>query len=67
MGLRDRLRALLDAEARVAPIREPSLGEELSDPYTTQPEVDRAFAAMQRADRGLADEALRAPDDGSAE
>jgi hypothetical protein len=66
MGLRDRLRALLDAEARVAPIREPSLGEELSDPYTTQNGVDGAFARMQRTDRELADDAVRAPDDDSA-
>ena len=66
MGLRDRLRALLDAEARVTPIREPSLGEELSDPYTSQGGVDAAFAEMQRADRELADAAVRATDDDSA-
>jgi len=66
MGLRDRLRALLDAEARVPPIREPSLGEELSDPYTSQGGVDGAFGEMQRADRELADDAVRATDDDPA-
>jgi hypothetical protein len=66
MGLRDRLRAMLDAEARVAPIREPSLGEELSDPFTTQSGVDRAFAGMQRTDRELADDAERVADEDSA-
>lgn len=66
MGLRDRLRALLDAEARVPAIREPSLGAELSEPYTSQGGVDGAFAEMQRADRELADGAVRATNDNSA-